>query len=143
VNFSVPSNTEDTLGSDEPIIDAFATVGVHFGPAAWMAHVGHSWNTDIGNLDNVVWGTGLHGAAGEWVALRTEVIGRHLDDVSEGGQDVVAFEPGVDPRIAAIRTFDLIFRPTGSVGLRDEAPDWELGGSIVSDFDPFGSGGES
>ncbi|MGH0033514.1 MAG: hypothetical protein ACQGVK_00660 [Myxococcota bacterium] len=143
VNFSVPSHTEDAFGRDDPVVDAFATFGVHLGPAALRAHVGHSWDPDIDEYDNVLWGVGLHGSVGRWIALRAEFIGRHFYDLSDlwwledADEDIVTFEPGVDLRIASIRSFNLIFRLSGSVGLTDDTPDGGVGGSIVFNFDPF------
>lgn len=136
--FSVPSGDEDDgLGAGEVGFLPFGTAGLHLGTAEIGAHFGYQFFTEDDEgfaepeaLDAFVYGAGLHVPIGDMLAARLEFLGLTVDAPGGSNPDLFVLEPGVDIRLPLGMT-DLLLRPTGRIGLNDDAPDWGVGGSVA------------
>lgn len=117
----------DSFSSNEYGFEPFVTGAVAAGPTSLRASFGYLTSTGHGDdaLDTEV---ALLAPIGDCVVLRGEVLWFHGMDMDV---DPVTFAPGVDLRFPLSDSLELLLRPTGGVGLNDEAPDWQLGVSVA------------
>lgn len=142
LEMTLPSGDEDNgLGSGKVGFLPFGTGAVHLGPVDLRAHAGYLAYVDQDQYFGVdlppnliVYGGGPFAGIGDYVALRAEFLGFTTDsDLND--RSAVSFQPGIDFRIPA-GPVGVLIRPTGLVGLTDEAPDWGVGGAITVSWNP-------
>jgi hypothetical protein len=134
--FSLPSGDRDNgLGTGEFGALPFGNAALKLGIGEVRGHVGYEVFTGSNGrglaYNRLLWGAGIFATVGKYVALRNEFSGTRFDASGPGSQPkVVSYLPGVDIRIP-IGDLDLLIRPTGLVGISDNAPDWGAGASIA------------
>ena len=142
LDLSFPSGDEHKgLGAGVVGFLPYGMAAVHLGSAALRAHFGYrafaGSNEDFLGRDSApnsfVYGGGVFAALGTFFGVRAELVGESLDALRSA--DLLAFEPGVDIRVP-LGAVDLLLRPTGAVGLTDDAPDWGIGGSVGLAWNP-------
>ncbi len=133
---SLPSGDSDKgLGSGEFGALPFGNAALKLSVAEVRAHVGYEVFTGSNSsglaFNRLVFGAGIFAPIGKYVALRNEFSGTRFDAPGPGSHPkVVSYLPGVDIRIP-IGDLDLLIRPTGLVGVSENAPDWGAGASIA------------
>ncbi len=130
---TLPTGDEDDgFGTGEVGGGPFLTMGVNLAILELRGHAG--WEFLAGdhdkeiNSDRLLYGFGIHVPIGDYVAVRNEFVGVRLD--SPDNPTEVNYLGGFDFRLP-IGNFDLLFRPTGTVGVTNRAPDWGVGASIA------------
>ena len=132
--------SEDVIGSKDTFLQPFATAGVHIGPLLVQGHAGYTSDIEnSGDYDATFWGAGVHWAPIDWLALRAEVSGDHTVDAPFDDIDSVSIDPGLDFKLDAGASVDVLLRTTAEAGLTSDAPDWGIGAAIVVTFNPFSS----
>lgn len=125
------------IGSDDVGLIPFFAVSETLGQVEVTQHLGYQFfpgNSDK-NAEALSYGGSIRTATAENFALRIEIVGvtQFAEDEEDEDTTLVTFEPGIDFRIPAER-FALFIRPSGLVGLTDDAPDWGAGGSLAVNF---------
>ncbi|HYC54330.1 MAG TPA: hypothetical protein VEL28_05260 [Candidatus Binatia bacterium] len=117
---------------DEYGFDPFVTAGFAAGPVQIRTSIGYILYTGNNDSDGIDYNAAILAPIGDMVVIRGEVQGYHLtdDNHSDEFDDPVAFLPGVDIRVP-MGGSELLIRPTGLVGLDDEASDWGAGISFA------------
>jgi len=117
----------NSFSTDEYGFEPFVTAAVAMGPASLRGSFGYVTSTGDSNdaLDTEV---AVLAPLGERIVLRGEVLWYHGLDADV---DPVTFAPGFDVRFPVGDGMELLLRPTGGVGITEEAPDWQLGLSIA------------
>jgi len=117
---------------DEYGFDPFVTAGFDAGPVQIRTSIGYMMFTDNNDLDGIDYNATILAPVGDMVAIRAEVQGYHLtdDNWSDEIDDPVAVLPGVDIRLP-MGGGEFLIRPTGLVGLDNEASDWGVGLSLA------------
>jgi len=105
----------------------FLTAALAAGPASLRASVGYDVYTGTDVFDSVDYNVAALVPVGDRIVLRGEFVGKHFTDI---GADPVSFVPGLDIRVP-LGSGELLVRPTGAVGLTDEAADWGVGLSLA------------
>lgn len=128
----------DGLGYGEVGFEPFGTVALRLfqnGPLEARASGGYRFFADDHKTadgrvppDAFFYRAGLFMTASERMGLRCEFVGEQID--VHGTREPMQIEPGVDIRIPTALV-DVILRPTGLVGLNNDAPDWGVGFGIA------------
>jgi len=137
LELQIPTGNEDRgLGAGKVGFLPFGTAGVHLGPADLRAHFGYRTFAGADDVygqtippDSLVYGGGLWVPWGAHIAVRAEFLGESID--THPSITPLVFEPGID-FMWPLDAIDLFIRPTGGVGITDDAPDWSFGGSIAA-----------
>jgi hypothetical protein len=134
LEFELPSGD---VGSDDVGLAPFFVISENLGSVEITQHLGYQFfpGNSEENAEALGYGGGIRTAPVENVALRMEFVGLTLFAEEEAGKNITAvtFEPGVDFRLPMER-IDFFIRPSGLVGLTDNAPDWGAGGSLAVNF---------
>ncbi|HYB99458.1 MAG TPA: hypothetical protein VEC57_10055 [Candidatus Limnocylindrales bacterium] len=117
---------------DEWGFDPFVTAGFAAGPVQIRTSIGYMMFTDNNDLDAIDYNAAILAPIGEMIVVRAEVQGYHLTDDNHPNNldDPVAVLPGVDIRVP-LGGGEFLIRPTGLVGLDNEASDWGVGVSLA------------
>lgn len=130
-----PSGDDDhELGYGEVGFEPFGTVALRLtqnGPFEARGSGGYRFfaddhKTPAGRVppDAFFYRAGLFMAASERMGLRCEFAGEDID--IHGHREPMQIEPGIDIRIPT-SLVEILVRPTGLVGLNNDAPDWGVG----------------
>jgi hypothetical protein len=136
MELSVPTGEEDEgLGEGEVGFLPFVTSAVHLGMVDARGHFGYRFFSDDDKWEAFHYGFGLYAPIGKNIALRTE-FNAIVQKAPGSDPDPWMFEPGVDIGIPAGEGIEFVVRPTGLVGMNNDAPDWGVGGSVVLAWSP-------
>lgn len=136
---SLPTGESHEFTADEWGFEPYVTAAVAAGPASLRGSFGYQVWTDHGGAGIGRYASGTTGDTLEtnlavlvpvcdMVALRTEFL--WSEDVNQDW-DPMSLAPGIDIRVPVGESMNLLFRPTASAGLNNEAPDWQLGLSLA------------
>lgn len=135
-------NSHDGLGDGALGFEPFLSASLNLerfqlrGNVAWLTTTDNS-----ASADGVRYGFGLFAAANEYFGARFEFTGANFDQHGpatlefEPGSDPLSFRPGIDIRFL-FPEVDMYFRPTGIIGLNNDAYDWGVIGSLVISRSP-------
>lgn len=123
-----PTGDTPNFSIDEWGFNPFITGALAVGEASVRATVGYDVYQDVDFFDAVTYNFAGLVPVAENVVLRGELDCAHATE-RNFDEDPVRFVPGVDVYFP-LGGFDLILRPTGSVGIND-AEDWGLGLGIA------------
>lgn len=126
----LPMNSLQT-GTGKFNFTPYGMVSAHYGPFELRAHGGYTFvaSHTTTSREVTVYGGGVYYRWTDQVGFRSEINGGTVHAIGDN-PELLAWQPGIDVRLP-MEGYDLVLRPTGSMGISDETADWGIGGSVT------------